>query len=202
MDPDQVKAAIDALKNGDAQAALAILEALIVAAAGGGGNSMPPGAEDPLAADAEPPPAKLEALKALRLLTGRAGLGEAVEELKLWKSDREKEASNAAALELSSRQELIGELVKLGYEDPATAWEGDAKDRKPAKHLAVLSLSDLRTRVASFRGRPRVAGATPPASKSGGEVKTYSAAHIDGAKKLGITPEEFETRKQKSVRRV
>lgn len=207
MDPDQVKAAIDALKNNDAAAALTILEALIVAAAGGS-DSVPPPADpgvDPLAADAEPPPAKLAALKALRAITGCTSLGEAVEALKAWKVDRDADATSAAALEETSRAELVGELVKLGYETPATAWD-DAEKKKPAAHLAALTVPALRARVAAFKGAPK--GFKPPAAQptetlaEGGRVfktprgeVTLSASEIQNCETAGAKLETYAENK-------
>jgi hypothetical protein len=212
MDPDQVKAAIEALKNNDAAAALTILEALIVSAAGGNAAEVPPEGEptaaaDPLAADAEPPPAKLAALKALRTFTGCTSLGEAVETLKAWKADRDQDATNAAALEETSRAELVGELVKLGYETPATAW-ADADKKKPAAHLAALSVVALRARVVAFKGAPKAApGFKPPtstetlATEGGRAFKTkrgdvtLSASEIANCEAAGAKLEEYAENK-------
>lgn len=206
MDPEQVKAAIEALKNNDAAAALTILEALIVAAAGGGDTGGTPPADDgadPLAADAEPPPAKLAALKALRTVTGCASLGEAVETLKAWKVTRDQDATNAAALEETSRVELVGELVKLGYETPATAW-ADAEAKKPAAHLAAMAVTALRARVAAFKTAPKAApGFKPPTSTtatgrafqtSKGEI-TLSASEIKACEDSGAKPEAYAENK-------
>lgn len=218
MDPEQVKAAIAAIENKDDAAALEILKALLVSAAGGSASVAPPADGDPSAQGADSAPAVAAALSALRKLTARASLGEVVAELTAWKAARDATASEAQALEQTSRVELTAELVKLGYELPATAWEGDPKDRKPAKHLAALSIADLRTRVVSLRAAPRTPqGHVPPTrgaeggdAPNGGKIVTLadgrkvtvSAAELQTCTSRKISPEDFATRKAGAVTRI
>lgn len=201
MDPELIKALLDALTADDPEAIKAAATALLaaLAAPGSGTSTEPPPEADPLAADAEPPPAKLAALKALRTLTGCTSLGEAVETLKAWKIDRDSDTANAAALEETSRVELVGELVKLGYETPATAW-ADAEKKKPAAHLAALSVVALRARVAAFKGSPKAAPGFKPPTGSGSDV-TLSAFDVANAKKAGMTAEQFIAAKKNAVKR-
>lgn len=219
MDPELIKALLDALTADDPEAIKAAATALLAAlAAPGSGSAEPPPEADPLAADPEPAPeAKLAALKALRALTGCSSLGEAVEALKAWKAARDQDATNAAALEETSRAELVGELVKLGYETPATAWE-DAEKKKPAAHLAALSVPALRARVAAFKTAPKAApGFKPPAAHaattpapsgartvtlSDGSTVVVSAAEIDACKKRNMSVEDFAARKAVATKRI
>src|SRR4051812_19793005 len=126
MDAEQIKALIEAIKNKDGDAALAIAEAMLVSAASG---ESAPAAEtastDPLAASAEPAPPSPEekALEAtLTLLTGAEGPAEQNAFLTTLIAERTKHAERVATLELSSRFELVSELVKLGVEFPSTAF--------------------------------------------------------------------------------
>lgn len=199
MDPDQVKAAIDALKNNDAAAALTILEALIVSAAGGGGSIPPPA--DPLAQMSDPPKPEeaVAALTSLRMLSGHVNLGEAIALVTKWKSDTDVTATQAAALELSSRIGLVSSLVKLGVETPATAWEGDPTALKPKGFLATMPITDLRARVTALSGaKPTV---LKPPVRGAVELATLSAADAAAVQKKGMTPEQFITAKKNAVKR-
>jgi hypothetical protein len=190
MDPKDIQAAIDAIKNGDAQGALDLLEKILVSAAGGT-PAADPAPADTLAADPEPPPAKLAALTALRTLTGCQSLGEAVAVLTAWKGDRDTAATNAAALEESSRTVLVGELVKLNADTPATAWIGEGKDRKPVDRLAKEPIAELRSRVVALRAAgprtpaaPQPPAAAAPITTADGRVVVLSATELEAAEKI------------------
>ena len=202
MDPEQVKAAFAALENKDYEAASEILKALIIAAASG--NAPPAGgapALDPLAANAEPEPTPEEqALEtALTVLTSATGPAERVVFLNSLIAERTKHAEQIAALELISRLELVGELVKLSVEVPSTAFMGDPKDRKLFPRLANEPLADLRARVGVLKATKGGAQHTPPAR--GGEVLTLSAVDAAAAKKAGMTAEQFTAAKKNAVKR-
>jgi phage I-like protein len=66
------------------------------------------------------------------------------------------------ALETAERRKLVGELVKLGAETPATAWS-DAKGTVPVDRLAAESLASLKDRVQKLAA-PRGGGARPPSA--------------------------------------
>ncbi len=180
MDPEQAKAAVEALKNGDAAGALAILEAMIVAAVSGeeaaeGDPAVaPPMAADPLAADPEPPPAKLAALSALRTLTGCASLGEAVIELTALATARDTVRAQKAALDESARVIMVGELVKLGAETPATAY---AAEGQIAARLLGEPIADMRTRLVSLRAAVRPLAVQPPARPAADSNAVTLSAH-------------------------
>jgi len=204
MDPDMVKAALEALKNGDADAALMLLENLIAAAAGAGPADEAPAGEA-LAKDApkdapEDAPEATAALALLRDLTGCHSVREAGETLRGTIARVSQLDADRAALDLSARRELIADLVKLGAEVPSTAWEGEPKDRTPCARLAGESLESLRTRVKLLRGNaPR--GPQPPASGERAQIK-LSARELSECAKRGISPEEFAARKAGAVRRI
>jgi hypothetical protein len=182
MDPEQIKALIEAIKAQDGAAALQIAEALLVTAAGG--NAEPSEPElDPLAASAEPAPEEptpeeVALSAALVSLTGAAGPAEQVVVLSTLIAEREKHAKQVAALELSSRLELVSELVKLSVEYPSTAFEGDPADRKLVARLSSEPLAELRARVATHKAAKagKVPNA-PPARGSGGDGKSFKTSH-------------------------
>ena len=79
-----------------------------------------------------------------------------------------------AQLEMQERTALEGELVKMGRETPATV-----------KLLAALSLADLRSRIAAFRGSPAPATlgrvghpSTVTAGDSVAEISPYEAERV------------------------
>lgn len=158
MNPETIKKAIEALKSEDAKAALAILEEMVMSAATGEQPEAAPVGEAALGC-ADPPKPEIGApeekalSRELSALTGKQSAGEIVavfrsmsERLGVIEADR-------AALDNSARVELVGELVKLGAETPATAWEGDTSRRIPVARLAGEPVLSMRSRVAALRAR-------------------------------------------------
>jgi hypothetical protein len=198
MDAEQIKALIEAIKNKDGDAALAIAEAMLVSAASG--EAAPAGdsaSADPLAASAEPAPPSPEekALEAaLTLLTGADGPAERA----VYLTKLAEERATRVALELSSRFELVGELVKLGVEFPSTAFVGDPAERKLEDRLALEPIAKLRARVATLKAA-KGAPVAPPTR--GTETVTLSAIDAANAKKAGMTAEQFIAAKQNAVKR-
>jgi hypothetical protein len=200
MDPAKIKALLDAITADDPEAIKAAAIDLVssIAAPGEPGAEPPP--VDPLAADAEPPPVQLAALAALREHTGCAALGEAIVMLAAWKAERAKQAELAAVLEESSRVGLVAELVTLGAETPATAWEGEGAARKMVARLTSEPVADLRKRVVALRALgPRVARPEPPESAS--EQVTLSAETLAQIKAKGMTVDQFLAARKSAVKR-
>lgn len=167
MNPDVMKAALDAIESGDVQKMADALKAVLADAAGSGEAAIeaPEGLAG--AADAKPEDAMSEpdkaALSALLRITGTNGPGEAVDALKKMHATVAKLRADSEAIELAQRRELIGELVKLGAEVPATAWQGDPLKMIPAPRLSAEPIAELRDRVTKLRaGRPVVANLAPP----------------------------------------
>lgn len=143
MDPDKLMGAIDALKAGDAEAAIAILEELAAAAA----------AEAPAEGESTGGPA--EQLSAL---------GEDVR-ARLAKLEQLEQAQ--AERDATERQSLVAQLVRLGAEVPATAW-ADAATRTPAPRLAAEDLGSLRARCELLaRAKAPTARPAAPAQDDG-----------------------------------
>jgi len=206
MDAEQIKALIEAIKNKDGDAALAIAEAMLVSAASG--ETAEPAAEgaaaDPLAASAEPAPPSPEekALEAtLTLLTGAEGPAER----NVYLTKLIEERATRATLELSSRFELVGELVKLGVEFPSTAFVGDPADRKLVARLSSEPIPELRARVATLKaakGAPPVPPTRKPTETLGGRefttsqgVVTLSASEIKNCEASGAKLEDYAQNK-------
>jgi Mu-like prophage I protein len=192
MTDEQKKAALEAIKNGDGDKALKLLEQQVV---DGGAPAEPA----PLAEDLEedPKPAALaesdddqekeelsedeptdaEARMAIAI-TGLKTPGEAWAELTRRNrvavdvEEREKKlAQDRRAFEATHRDELVVQLVQLG-ESPATAWADpvtaeDRDKRKPAEPWASMPIATLRDRVEKLGGQPATGEAPRPPAKKG-----------------------------------
>jgi hypothetical protein len=211
MDPEKIKAALEAIKNGDADAALALLEEMIAAAAGA---TEAPAEETPAEPLAEAPEAPAEeeeegvAAAALMRLTGAPSVGAAIVEAGRLRARLDAAESESRATERTVRRDLVSELVKLGVEFPSTAWAGDSKDRKPVKRLADEPIDELRARVELHRKAPRASAVTPPASDArgapadGGQsvstphgVVTLSKSELANCKQYGADVNEYAANK-------
>jgi hypothetical protein len=170
MDPKIIKDALDALEAGDAPKALEILKALIASAAGAPAEEPPvPEGGDALEDTPDEVPEDPEALRALaravRTVTGRHGAGEAEAELLRLRARVDALDAERAALDSSARRELVTELVRIGAEVPATAWQGDPARRIPARRFEAEPVAELRARVEVLRAA-RPAPVAPPDRKS------------------------------------
>lgn len=101
------------------------------------------------------------ASRVLVRLTGRTDLGEAMSEVETWRkshleleAERTKLATDRTTLESSERSRLVGELVKLRAETPATAWakdkDGIPDGKTPVERLAKEPIAELRARVTAL----------------------------------------------------
>jgi len=200
MDPEQIKAALEAIAAGDEAKALEILKALIASAAGGVPAADPASASATAETPEVPPEEEMQALaRALMAATGAKTPGEAATFLASLKARVDTLDADRETLELSERRGLIAKLVKLGAETPATAWTGESTERVPCKRLALEPIADLRGRVAQIEAaRPAPAGHRPPAVAGGPAQLTKEQA--DYCAKHALTPEQFQARRQNSVR--
>lgn len=211
MIPDALlKKILDAIAAGDEKAQAALLPEIVAAIAGGGGDAE--GATDPMAASAGTPPAdptkpedKPVAASALAKAMGFATDEEAAAEIIKLRKTVATQSESTAAVELETRRELVGELVKLGYEFPATAWAGDPKERKPAKRLLDEPISELRSRVTLCKASPRTPIEAPETGAAGdvqAEIAKLSKNTLDAIKKKGMTPEQFIAERGTVLRKV
>ena len=174
MSPAQAKKAIAAVKEQSGDAALALVEELLTSALGAGDMGDAPA--EPLAdAPAEPTDEEKDAAAmamAARRIAKLAGLPEAsspadVEaEVKRLRSEVDAMLADRAKADADERGRLVGELVRLRAEVPATAWE-DADRGIAAKRLRDEPLDDLRRRVAILRKACPVAVLDAPDSADG-----------------------------------
>lgn len=93
------------------------------------------------------------ASRVLSRLSGKSEIGEIVREVEAWHTshvelDKQKAAlaKERETLEASERKRLVGELVKLGAEIPATAWSDDSATT-PAEPWLSMPIAQLRSRV-------------------------------------------------------
>lgn len=208
MTPEQKAAALEAIEKGDATAALELLKEVLAGAPAGGEEGALSGT--PATEPTEEQQASLAAMSLLTQALGVKNPGEVVARVTALKAESDTVAANRATVELSERRGLIGELVELGAETPATAWAGEAKERNPVKRLADEPIAELRTRVTALKAnRPETrSNVRPPkgapAPSGDGPVRKLSAreeqAISEYCRKHNITREQFETRKVESVR--
>jgi hypothetical protein len=222
MDPEKLKAALDAIEAGDKDAGMAILKELIAAAAGGGA---PPAGAEELAVETpaetppkeEPKPEEMKALALLTTITGTKDLKSAA--LKLRSVVEYVDTARASNLKVDAvtRLALVGKLVQLRAESPASAF-ADPDKRVLVKRLANMDLDDMQQWVTKLEADPTrkpVKGAEPPegggapgddAAGSAGdvaeEVKQLSAPVLEAIKKRGMTPEQFIAERNKTTRRI
>ena len=165
MDPELKAKALEALQAHAGEAALEILKAMLV----GAPEEAPAddAGEPPAEAASEPPdqeeePAQASALAAaLRPMLGKASASAIVAEVRAMRAELDALRLLREADEIAERQTLVGELVRLGAELPATAW-ADADKRVPVDALRAMPLDALRSRVAAFRAAPRNRAVAPP----------------------------------------
>jgi phage I-like protein len=223
MTPEQFSQIAEALGLGadanveDVLATVAAMVKKIQDAANGDepGKDVPK--EMPLAENAPAPmvaAARLQtAARALARLSGKADIGEAIREVEAWRtshveleSNRAKLSEERAALEGGERRRLVGELVKLGAEIPATAWADDSAT-KPAEPWASMPIAQLRDRVVKLSGAKggtlqRRVQIPSLADEDGGQVVKVngesvqlSAREVEACKESGAKPEDYAANK-------
>lgn len=205
---DLVMQAIDALANGDGDAAIDILKQVLAASAGGAPpvEEAPPAEEappegEPLAEDApEEEDEQAAATARLCALTGTTTLPAAEAVLASWRTshlsleaNREKTAADRAALDLEEYRKLTNTLVQLGIEYPATAWELSDKgvpSTTPCKRLLSEPLVALRARVSVLsHGRKSVSESNP--IKPTGNAHGLTDQQLAICAETGCAPETF-----------
>lgn len=197
MDPDKIKAAIEALKNQDADAALVILEEMIVAAAGGTEGAPEPAPEGEALGEVPDPPADEAALATLKKLTGSTTIAGVVTALSGMLERVQALDADRVASELSERFDLVGKLVKLGAETPATAWADPVK-KVLKERLSKEPIAELRDRVKKLSdARPGAAPEIKPPASSGDPELTPSEL----AKAEGLTPIQLKKYKELRAKR-
>jgi phage I-like protein len=234
MSPEQLAAIAEALGLGadanveDVLATIAAMVKKVQDAANGNAtaedtSAEPPAEGTPAAAAASAPPVMVAAriqtaTHALVRLTGKKDIGEAVREAEAWRTShleletqRAKLTQERAALEGGERRRLVGELVKLGAEIPATAWADDDAT-KPAEPWASMPIATLRDRVAKLTkakgggagARTTSTGAPPRATADEeggeavivrGETVQLSAHEVAACKDSGAKVEDYAANK-------
>jgi len=228
MTPEQLAQMAELLGLGadaNVEDVLAALGAIVkkVQDAANGTTSDPVGEAAPLAASAPAVVAAsrrvLAASRAIARLTGKPDISQGVVELEVWRqshleleTSRAKLAQERHDLEGSERRRLVGELVKLGHEIPATAW-ADEKGTKPAEPWASMEMPKLRERVAILSaGKPKAKTSTAPTGTDApdeaggksftvrGEVVTLSKSELEACESANAKPEVFAANKLTRMR--
>jgi ClpP class serine protease len=152
--------------------------------------------ESEMPSEPPPPPETVATISFLRKETGKASLSEAMEEISRWKAtqinadaERAKIEKEKAALEAEERRSLVAQMVVLGRENPATAWEDDS-GKVPAEPWASMPMASLRARVAKMKTTPKSKDAP---IVSGG----LTERELRICKETGCDPEWFAAQKAK-----
>lgn len=160
MHPELLKKVLEALTAGDAAAALELLKEIVASAvAGDAGEPAADPSVNALAESAAAPAATTDPAaqddkamaSALRQITCRQSAGEAIAALKEMYGTVQSLNADHARVDNASRIELVGDLVKLGVETPATAWEGEPENMKPVARLSAEPVESMRNRIAILR---------------------------------------------------
>lgn len=208
---DLVMQAIEALAEGNAEAAMNILKQVIAAAAGATAEEAPPAEEAPAEGEElagteeeslqDEEEETVAATAKLREITGKATLAEAVEDIAAWRkshlsleANREKTEADRAALDAEEYRQLTTKLVKLGIEIPATAWELDEKGlptSTPCKRILSEPLTSLRTRVTLLSAGRKPIDAHNPKPKASGNEHGLTDEQLAICKEMGCDPATF-----------
>lgn len=211
LSPEEAKKAVDVLASQDGAAALLLVQEILTSAASGDAAPAPEGSDaapelaDPTVAPEGAPAddkkkAEATALTMLSTLTGVADPHEVITRFRAM-------SDSLAASDLETRRDLVGKLVVLGRETPATAWDGNPEARKPKARFLSEPIAELRDRVAQFEKTPLSAAHIAPASKEaalkGGKVVTLSdgtevplsASELEACAEYKTTPEAYAQNK-------
>ncbi len=200
---DAVKKALEAIKNGDAEAAMALLEEMIASAAGGEPDAPEAAGDKPEEMAAPPaPPAEdkpeevAAALSTIARLSGKTSLAASVSDIETWRkshleleTERAKLAQERATLEGAERRKLCAELVTKAGKAPAEVWANDKADA-PKKYLAAMPIEDFREFVADAikaNGKPAPKEEWVVAIGAGGGGGSSAGAGRDVVTKAGVT---------------
>lgn len=181
---EQLKAILAALQAGDAEKVDALLQAAIAEA-----DAAPDNAPD----DSKPDEtAAVESAVTTSLLseTGATDVTEALSIVKQWGAAQAAVNAQRATIELTSRRALIAELVKLGVETPATAWQGEIEKRVPVVRLSTEPLDEMRARVGQLKAAKGTSRETRPAVTDA-TVVTLSAVERENLKARGVSETEY-----------
>lgn len=189
MNPDLLKKILAAIEAGEDKSGL--LAEIVAQAAGGAEPPSDVPASDALSDTAEEDPAdpNKPAVLAARLSRLEAERAESVRKLSARVAELEAER---AAEDQAERVALCGQLVRLGAETPATAWDGAPDLLRPSRRLQGIAIGDLREHVRALSARGPLSNAAPPASA---EVE-YTPSEIEAM----TTMNEAQKAKFKAIR--
>lgn len=217
MDPAKIKALLDALTANpiDPEALKAAATDLIASIAAPGASTDSPGADalastdttppDPSAPGADPKKPPPGTPSSLAKDLGCKSDTELSTLFKGMQTQIEALTAERDTADLEARRELVAELVKLNVETPATAWQGDPKDRKPVKRLTAEPIADMKLRIAALRAsRPAVREIEAPTDVDDldAQVASLTKYEIAACKKKGMDLKEYVVAKAAAVRRI
>lgn len=197
MDPELMKKALEVWKSEDPKAALELIGKLVESATGAGGEPDPVPPPEASTADTTDPKKPDEMLAAVQAAT--ALVKQTTDALKALKDEVKVLTDEHAAADAVERASLVGKLVELRAESPATAYADDAKtELKP--RLANEPIAELRARVAELAKSAPATTLKQPTTPV--VVRTFSPAVLAKAAARGITPEQLAAQVDAAVRTI
>jgi phage I-like protein len=211
MDPDQVKAALDAIAAGDTEKCAEILKAMIAAAAGSGEPAAAEETTDPTAeTSADPAPGTVEtsesedeedkpaavaaSLAKLFRLSGKASIVATVAEVETWRTShieleegRTANAKERAILESAERRKGCADLVVKAGRSPASVWS-DSAGKSPKAYLLSMPITDFRAYVADqVKTNARRPGVKPPGGSGADDADAQEFSTSNGTVTLSAS---------------
>lgn len=200
MDPDLAAKAAKIVEDADEKGALDLVKEMLVSAAAGGAapaDEPPPEAATADALEDE----KKDELVAAAVQAATAAVSQTTELVRSLQTSVQTLTAERTAAESVERASLVGRLVELRAETPATAYVGDAKDQLCAR-LASEPIAELRTRVTELAKSAPPSVLKQPTTPSETRVRTFTPAQLAEAAKRGMTPEQLAARVESAVRTV
>jgi phage I-like protein len=159
--------------------------------------------------DEEEEKAAVVAASKLVRLSGKTSLVDAIVEIEAWRkshieleTERQKLATEKAALESAERRKLCVELVTQGGLAPAAVW-ADEKCSAPKPYLAAMSIVDLRDFAKSSKASKAAPKVAPPKVPAADEkqfttqhgVVTLSASELKACEDTKADPQVYANNK-------
>lgn len=201
MSPDEAKKALAIVAGEDEKGALELVKALLASAASGGAPATEePPPEASTADGVDPNKPKEDEVTAAAVQAATAAVKETTTVVRALQQSVKELTDAKSEAEALERASLVGRLVEMRSETPATAYIGDDK-KELCVRLKSEPLADLRARVAEL------AKTAPPSSVLKQPVtpiraRTFTPAQLAEAAKRGMTPEQLAERVESAVRTV
>lgn len=202
MDPELAKKATAIIEGGDEKGAFELVKEMLAAAAAGGAMPAEEPAPEAATADGEEPEVEDPMAATVQAATAVASKAteiatRATAQVAELKAQVKRLTDVADATDAIERGQLVGRLVELRSETPATAY-ADAEKTKLVDRLANEPIATMRARVAELAKQAPPPPAKPPTTEV--KARTFTPDELARASKAGLTPEQLAARFENAVR--